>query len=261
MKNVSIMTFIILVVGIAVSAPTKSMIGAKATVTTSNAEMKYTARDYVQEGLVAIWDGIENIGYGLHDSNATVWIDLSGNDNHAIVSNGTFDNNSFGISGITATGIYGAKATLSGKYAFEIAIKDTRGSLFAWHEGLYYCVNNSFGIGKIITTSNTYWARLDGNGCNNGLNLKGILMPLSNVGISSTKNRYDNLMIGESEIVSVSGFTSRVFTLPDDSLYLLYNYKAKITSGRVYCIRLYSTYNKERSLYNYNIDKERFNLQ
>ena len=37
-----------------------------------------TAKDYVQDGLVAMWDGIENAGWGLHDPNATVWKDLVG---------------------------------------------------------------------------------------------------------------------------------------------------------------------------------------
>ena len=37
-----------------------------------------TARDYVQTGLVAMWDGIENAGWGAHDPNATTWKDLVG---------------------------------------------------------------------------------------------------------------------------------------------------------------------------------------
>lgn len=37
-----------------------------------------TASDYVQDGLIAMWDGIENAGFGEHDANATVWKDLSG---------------------------------------------------------------------------------------------------------------------------------------------------------------------------------------
>ena len=36
-----------------------------------------TARDYVQDGLVAMWDGIENAGWGVHDANATVWTNLA----------------------------------------------------------------------------------------------------------------------------------------------------------------------------------------
>lgn len=35
-----------------------------------------TARDYIQDGLVAMWDGIENAGWGIHDATATMWTDL-----------------------------------------------------------------------------------------------------------------------------------------------------------------------------------------
>lgn len=38
-----------------------------------------TAKDYVQTGLVAMWDGIENAGWGVHDASATTWKDLVGN--------------------------------------------------------------------------------------------------------------------------------------------------------------------------------------
>ena len=27
----------------------------------------YTAKDYAQNGLLAMWDGIENAGWGVHD--------------------------------------------------------------------------------------------------------------------------------------------------------------------------------------------------
>ena len=43
------------------------------------AARKPTARDYVQDGLVAMWDGIENAGWGVHNASATTWVDLSGN--------------------------------------------------------------------------------------------------------------------------------------------------------------------------------------
>ena len=36
-----------------------------------------TARDYVQNGLIAMWDGEWNAGLGVHDPNATTWVDLS----------------------------------------------------------------------------------------------------------------------------------------------------------------------------------------
>lgn len=46
---------------------------------------KLTAKSYVQDGLVAMWDGIENAGWGIHDSNATMWKDLVGNNDLTLV--------------------------------------------------------------------------------------------------------------------------------------------------------------------------------
>lgn len=37
---------------------------------------KLSAKSYVQDGLVAMWDGIENAGWGQHDPNATTWKNL-----------------------------------------------------------------------------------------------------------------------------------------------------------------------------------------
>ena len=39
---------------------------------------RVTAKSYIQDGLVAMWDGIENAGWGVHSANATVWKDLVG---------------------------------------------------------------------------------------------------------------------------------------------------------------------------------------
>ena len=35
-----------------------------------------TAQDYVQDGLIALWDGIENAGWGVHDPGQRYWFDL-----------------------------------------------------------------------------------------------------------------------------------------------------------------------------------------
>ena len=60
----------------------------------------YTARDYVQDGLIAMWDGIENAGWGVHDPNATAWKDLSGNGNDLIVTKpGLWSDKAFNFDG------------------------------------------------------------------------------------------------------------------------------------------------------------------
>ena len=41
-----------------------------------------SARDYIQNGLVAMWDGIENIGWGQHSDSASAWVNLMGNSNY-----------------------------------------------------------------------------------------------------------------------------------------------------------------------------------
>ena len=45
-----------------------------------------TSRSYVQDGLVAHFDGIDNTGAGSHDSSATTWTDLTDNGNNATKS-------------------------------------------------------------------------------------------------------------------------------------------------------------------------------
>lgn len=49
-----------------------------------------TARDYVQDGLVAMWDGIENAGWGQHDSSATVWRDIVGGNDFGNFASGCY---------------------------------------------------------------------------------------------------------------------------------------------------------------------------
>ena len=53
-----------------------------------------TARDYVQDGLIAMWDGIENAGLGVHDATATVWKDLIGDNDLILKNTAHFDENS-----------------------------------------------------------------------------------------------------------------------------------------------------------------------
>lgn len=55
----------------------KSIIGARQTQLDTNAST-YSAASYVQDGLLAMWDGTENAKLGIHDDSATIWKDLVG---------------------------------------------------------------------------------------------------------------------------------------------------------------------------------------
>lgn len=60
-----------------VGKPTVDALGAKEGFAVG-ADVEVTAADYIQDGLIALWDGIENAGWGIHDDSAPVWKDLTG---------------------------------------------------------------------------------------------------------------------------------------------------------------------------------------
>lgn len=62
---------------------------------------------YTNDGLVAMWDAIDNDGTGTHNQNATVWKDVSGN--------------GYDINTLTAGGWTGGNARLASKEATNIA--------------------------------------------------------------------------------------------------------------------------------------------
>lgn len=60
--------------------PVKSGIGARSLLTAQAGDIPtYTCEDYIQDGLLCMWDGVENAGLGVHDDNALTWVDLTGN--------------------------------------------------------------------------------------------------------------------------------------------------------------------------------------
>ena len=116
-----------------------------------------TARDYVQTGLVAVWDGIENAGWGIHDANATSWVDLMNGALLTIV-NGAFTNNSIIL---TSGNIYNqslpafTQAIASGEATIEY------GGVFRPREGISYS-NESTGF-KIGGYYSSTWTSTSGS--------------------------------------------------------------------------------------------------
>lgn len=76
MRNILILA-VFAIVFHGMSSPIKSNIGAKNVEYTDEETESYSAASYIQDGLIAMWDAIENIGFGLHDDNATTWVDLT----------------------------------------------------------------------------------------------------------------------------------------------------------------------------------------
>jgi len=71
-----LLAFIMAVACLALAKPQRGINAADGTEFTE--EVESTAILYIQDGLIAHWDGLENIGYGYHDSSATIWKNLVG---------------------------------------------------------------------------------------------------------------------------------------------------------------------------------------
>ena len=88
----------------------------------------YDSSSYVQSGLIAQWDGIDNVGTGMHNPNATTWKDLKGNLDMTLTAKGswTFNGNALHVAGGGA-GAQGASATPAYK-TIEVVYKMTSSS-------------------------------------------------------------------------------------------------------------------------------------
>ena len=82
-----------------------------------------TSASYVQRGLIAQWDGIDNAGTGVHDPDATVWKDLKGNLDMTLTSKGRWmpRGNALFVSGMGAQGTNAAPAYKTIEVVYRMA--------------------------------------------------------------------------------------------------------------------------------------------
>ena len=86
------------------------------------AALAYDSSSYVQRGLIAQWDGIDNAGTGVHDSTTNIWKDLKGSLDMTLTAKGSWrGGNSLYVTGM---GAQGASATPAYK-TIEIVFKMT----------------------------------------------------------------------------------------------------------------------------------------
>lgn len=74
----------------AFASPVRSLVGAQGIgMVESEGAVIPSASNYIQDGLIAMWDGVENAGWGVHDPNARVWKDLSPFQNDLVIDGTT----------------------------------------------------------------------------------------------------------------------------------------------------------------------------
>ncbi len=103
------------------------------TMTAVAAADDFSAGDYVQKGLIAQFDGIENAGKSTHNAKASAWTDLTGNGHNAVIKNGTsysdyWDSNSFKATGDIYAQIDGMNLPSDRAITIEVVCQNATGS-------------------------------------------------------------------------------------------------------------------------------------
>ena len=204
---------------------------------------KKTAHDYVQDGLIAMWDGIENAGWGIHDPNATKWLDLIGG-GLSVDSGATFEDDCILFESASSFILHSDNMYQTSEVVFRPADETQMNAFMSMRYrsaigsmtnlvgvGLYQSVPFGKSVaGEIISTSVSY-----------------------DEGSSTAKNPYVNGRSGT--------MTSGNWSNPVSASWRIGGACSKQFKGRVYSIRIYNRQlDNSEILANYAIDKERFGL-
>ena len=241
-----------------------------------------TARDYVQSGLVAMWDGIENAGWGVHNPSATTWKDLTGNgydgDSSQYFSRYEWTANSlmrkadyinvgtgqgFDVSQAKSQQLYSAIATSS---TIEIVASPTDGvsPLYNWASQVFYIagISGSNAILGIFLngTSVGYATKAPNATAAKNITISPALSiaDLSHASISMTTDSTSGVCVVRLNNERATNISN---TYTDRSENVQYVTIPNAGCGKTHNIRVYSrALTASEIAANYAIDKERFNL-
>ena len=212
----------------------------------------YDASSYVQDGLIAQWDGIDNAGTGVHDPESTVWKDLKGSLDMTLTVNGSWGSGAYlNVNGCSAKGtsattsyatieIYYRSENSAGRLMFVSGLKNRIAAFPATGTYVQFDGNGTSGIvpnipvdGADRSVAATYAGDVASVVYCNGVNVSG-----------TTKKETWN--VGE-KVVMVGARNS---TEANNKWY-----------GRIYAIRLYNRALTESEIAaNHAIDVERFHV-
>lgn len=217
----------------------------------------YTARDYIQDGLVAMWDGIENAGWGQHEESPHSPVNLIDGQSLSINGDVEIGSNYFkfgaGKWGYSTISDF-ASAVASKSFTVEIVAKNDK-------------VSNA---GIVSIGSRGVWLYADSSNNIQTLNI-----------LSSTYTPSPSIQFKSSDVwhATIQGGTTPQIIVNDRTISAQYGTQTSVSSsvfyigslqgnsswsnGNMWCssVRLYSrNLTASEIAHNYNIDKWRFNL-
>lgn len=217
----------------------------------------YTSQSYVQRGLLAQWDGIDNVGVGQHDPSAVCWADLTGNGHNLtnFIAGLSWNGDSLQM----PTTAYGLAATFAGSVdlglddyvSYEIVyqqhVKRDRAVVFGFGNFKGLSLNADLGTLTVHNKTGGSWTGVS------SLNE-----------IHSVFVTYDSGLATTAESVELDGVpltvNSGTVTWGQQTSGIgLYNSTSRYMNGRIYAIRLYTRkLTPEERAWNRAVDALRF---
>ena len=245
----------------AVGDPVRSMLGARGA---AGVGAKLSAKDYVQNGLIAMWDGIENAGWGVHDPAATSIVDLVGGCgslelnkvsieyyNHAYIGNNFVGNENYTNNYFAhLRGSVEASQTMFGLasgYTVEYCAETTGQSFYIWNNPLIRISgrsNTGDTLGYQPTGGRIGGTGMFGNGMYYGTT--SIHGTYDFVGTNSTVTCYVNTVSKGANSMSASGAAVDLIIGVCKALYSVRIYSRALAAAEIAA--------------NYAVDKARFDL-
>jgi hypothetical protein len=210
------------------------------------------AKDYIQDGLIAMWDGIENAGWGKHDPGATVWKDLVGTRDWTLTEFGSFSSCAFvnARNGVGATAQLIPTAEIPKVYQLETLMGQAGYNHYECLPFVYLgTIDTYMGVcfGKRYEGLIDSWPHYYHSWNTNGT--------ATMRGYSSMGARERQVFVNGEE-VSSKFITNNIGVIPETAVL-----RAGYYANTIHNIRLYNrALTAEEIAYNYNIDKQRFGL-
>ena len=225
-----------------------------------------TARDYVQDGLIAMWDGIENAGFDSHDGTSSVWRDLVGGNNMSVVGADGWTTNAYVLNGTNsryASGTLGIDLSADFSFEFCAVIHGVNES------GRFYGYNLSNGNANFCDCGlrnydSTRLFSYVGLGLPaTGASLAAINPPLGVLLSSSTTRSGGNSEFFSNGASVFSASQSAISTNRNSVFTIGGGHNGKYGAvADVHCMRVYNrALTPAEIAANYAVDKARFNLQ
>lgn len=238
------------------ATPVKSNLGSRGVEDTESGNAipeNPTAADYVQDGLVHLWDGIENVDWNLHDDMAPRWIDLVNGvpfpDPRTQARDCSWTDSGLICDGNLIGDMY--RSNIGDYLTTEATFKTVSSELqFLW---INLWRRDCLGVyGSNVGVGLRQSKRLGYNSMDRVISLSAIFPDA----VSNTSERsYAN---GTELTTTGTGNFSEPATSP---CRIGYGYNRGGFVGEIYCIRMYNrALTPEEIAYNYEIDKVRFGL-